>query len=251
MKFNHVIDTLRLGCRELSREYWEEYGQHDRESQCFFRYLVTGEIEAQLCTLMDTEFSDFEEFVGLVRGILTDYGDVRLEKPPEDALGCIREAEEAFLALLEQARPDCETPEIPYFRYLTGKERENVITRFREQWGYIPHKYWYPMNGQEIREDCLFLHTDHVEDYWPRIEQLLGLPEKHIYCYGEGDCAGRDCMEMTELDGYNGFENACCGQDFFWLVYFSHEETVTFAGSILPRIREILAPEKTHWNRWN
>ena len=228
----------------------EAYQRVYGKSSCFFRYLVTNEIEDQLCTLVDEEFMDFEEFLGLARGILTAYGDVRLKKPPEDALAYIREAEEAFLALLETVQPDCAAPEIPYLRYLTGEERKNVIVRFRASWGYIPHKYWYPMNGQESREDRLFLHMDHVEDYLLEIERFLGLPENHIYSYGEGDCAGRDCMEMAELVGYNGFENACCDKDFTWLIYFSHEETVTFAGSILPEIRKLLEPEREHWNRW-
>lgn len=250
MKFNNVIDTLRLCCRELSARYAEEYEEQYRKSECFFRYLVTGEIEAQLCTLVDEEFPDFGEFCGLVRGIPENYTDPRLKNPSPEALEYIREAERAFLEGLDGVKPDCKGPEIPYFRYLTGPERQNVIAQFREKWNYIPHKYWYPMTGGESREDRLFLHTDHAEAYWPEIERLLGLPKNHIYSHGECILPGLDCAEEAELVGYGGFETAYCPKDFSWIIYFSHEETVTFAGAILPQIRKILEPERLHWNRW-
>ncbi len=251
VKFNNVIDTLRLYCRELSARYAEEYEEQYRKSECFYRYLVVDEIEARLCTLVDEEFPDFGEFCGLVRGIPENYADPRLENPSPEALEYIREAERAFLALLEMVKPDCEGAELPYFRYLTGPERQVVIDRFRKKWNYIPHKYWYPMTGEEIREDRLFLHADYAEEYWPEIERLLGLPENHIYSYGECILPGLDCAEEAELVGYGGLENACCDKDFSWIIYFSHEETVTFAGSILPQIQRILAPEQARWNRWN
>lgn len=250
MRFNNVIDALRYGCRELSREYAREYEKQYRASMCFYRYLVINEIEAQLCTLVDTEFSDFAEFSELVRGVCADHTDMSLRNPGEEALEYMREAEKAFLSLLEAVEPDCAAPEIPYFRYLTGEERETVISRFREQWGYVPEKYWYPMNGQEIREDRLFLHTDYVEDYWPRLEKLLGLPEKRIYCYGETNRPGLDCTEMGEVVGCGGLEEAYCDKDFNWIIYFSHEETVTFAGTILPEVQKLLEPEGEHWNCW-
>ena len=34
------------------------------------------------------------------------------------------------------------------------------------------------------------------------------------------------------------------------MVYFSHEETVSFAGAIVPKIKEVLKAEKEHWNRF-
>lgn len=250
MKFNNVIDALRLICRELSARYAEEYEEQYRKSMCFFRYLVTDEIEAQLCTLMDGEFADFEDFKGLVRGILTDYVDPRLKNPAPEALEYIREAERAFLDSLEAVKPDCKAPEIPYFRYLSGEERNRVIAQFREKWNYVPHKYWYPMTGGEIREDRLFISADYVEDHWEQLEALLDLPENHIYSYGERNLPGLDCAEEAELVGYGGLETAYCDKDFSWIIYFCHENTVTFAGSVLPEIQRILGREKDHWNRW-
>ena len=81
MKFNNVIDTLRLYCRELSAWYGEEYQKQYGKSECFYRYLVVDEIEAQLCTLVDAEFSDFSEFCGLVREFLSNYSDCLMKNP--------------------------------------------------------------------------------------------------------------------------------------------------------------------------
>ncbi len=34
------------------------------------------------------------------------------------------------------------------------------------------------------------------------------------------------------------------------IFYFSHEDAVSFAGAIVPIIKEILVAEKDHWNRY-
>ena len=47
-----------------------------------------------------------------------------------------------------------------------------------------------------------------------------------------------------------GCEVAYTDKDFRWLIYFSHEGTVTFAGSFVPQVKNILRNETAHWNRW-
>ena len=39
-------------------------------------------------------------------------------------------------------------------------------------------------------------------------------------------------------------------KDFSWAIYFSHENTVAFAGSIVPTVKELLANEKEHWDKF-
>ena len=42
-------------------------------------------------------------------------------------------------------------------------------------------------------------------------------------------------------------------KDFSWAIYFSHENTVAFAGTIVPKVKEMMSKEKEHWNKfeWN
>lgn len=254
VKLNHVIDTLRCRCQELSRQYEEAYydqRQEQGKSLLFYRYLVTYEIAYKLCTLTDRDFPDLDVFRQTVKELLPEHWDGALRRAAPEAAEYIREAEQAFLECLEKISPDCSQPEIPYCRNLVGQEAETVIARFREKWNYVPEKYWYPLTGPKMEEDKLFLPADYVEDYWAEIEKLLGLPENRIFSYGESCYTGIPaCAEVAELVGYGGLEEAYCDRDFTWIIYFSHEDTVTFAGSILPGIRKILEPEREHWNRW-
>jgi len=251
MTFNNVIDTLRLACRELSRTYLDEYMQQYRKSSCFYRYLVTDEIAVHLCTLTDLDFADFGEFRSLVREIPSVFWDPRLQNPPPEALAHIRTAQQAFWDQLEAVQPDCPRPDIPYCRRLTGPEASRIAGQSREKWDYVPGTYWYPLTQREVREDRLFLMAAYVQDHWAQIERLLGLPEARLYCLAEKDYPGMaNCAEVAQLPDYGGLESACCDREFTWIIYFSHEETVTFAGAILPEIQKILAPEREHWNRW-
>lgn len=249
MKFNNVTDTLRQFCLDRAAAYGEEYERCG--GMCFCRYLVMYELHEKLCTLVDREFSDFGAYLAAVKELIPGHLNPTLQKPTPVTEYFIREAEDAFCRYLEHISPDCPAPKIPYLRNLTGEEAEKIAALFREKWDYVPRNYWYPMTGGGIREDRLFLSADYVEPYWSALEKLLGLPEKHLFCLSENNYPGGPaCMEMAELIGYGGLENACCDRELSWIIYFSHEQTVTFAGSILPQVRELLAAEREHWNRW-
>ncbi len=45
-----------------------------------------------------------------------------------------------------------------------------------------------------------------------------------------------------------GCESIYTDKDFTWAGYFSHENTVTFAGAIVPFAKELLAKEQKHWD---
>ena len=181
VKYSHVIDTLRQFCLDMSGVYQEEYERQGGLGFC--RYLVMDELHDKLCTLVDREFPDFEACLAAVKELLPGYRNPTLQKPSPVAAYFIREAETAFRERLESIRPDCPAPEIPYLRLLTGEEAERIAARFRETWGYVPRNYWYPMNGEEIREDRLYISGDYVESYWDELEKLLGLPERHIFYF--------------------------------------------------------------------
>ena len=63
----------------------------------------------------------------------------------------------------------------------------------------------------------------------------------------------QNCIETVELNEYSGCETIYTDKDFSWAIYFSHENTVAFAGSIVPKIKELLSNESEHWNKfeWN
>jgi hypothetical protein len=49
-----------------------------------------------------------------------------------------------------------------------------------------------------------------------------------------------NCLETDDLEGYGGIERFYTAKDYSWLIYFSHENTVSFAGSLVPAAKELL-----------
>ena len=89
------------------------------------------------------------------------------------------------------------------------------------------------------------------EPYWDRLCAMLGLHDRLLYEYGEGWGEPTELTLEDNICGYGGCECMYLPEDLSWAIYFSHENTVTFAGTILPRVRELLADEREHWNKWD
>ena len=106
-----------------------------------------------------------------------------------------------------------------------------------------------PLNGTS-GEGKLFIAPGRIEPYLPQISRLLELPRNRIYEYGEGWYEEPCCAEVEALEPYSGVETACCPRVFSWIIYYSHENTLTFAGSIVPEIRKILVSERAYWDRF-
>ena len=83
-----------------------------------------------------------------------------------------------------------------------------------------------------------------------QLEQIIGLPQTHIYSCSEIWYKPQNCIETVELTEYDGFETIYTDKEFSWAIYFSHENTVSFAGSIVPKVKELLSNEKEHWNKF-
>ena len=136
-----------------------------------------------------------------------------------------------------------------YLRVLTGEEKAELEYAVLEKWDYDTH-YWYPISGG-FDESRLFLSADRFEPYYDRLCAMLGLPEERVYECGESLFELSGCAEVDDICGYGSNECAYFPKDLSWIIYFSHENTVTFAGDILPMVKELLANEREHWNKWD
>ena len=156
--------------------------------------------------------------------------------------------------LLSQ-KEELASADLPYARAIVGEEAAALQERFRSVWGYVNTSYWYPLMGERPKEvtEKFFVMFDYFKPYMKQLEQMIGLPQTRMYSYGEGNYGAPNCFETVELTEYGGLETIYTDKDFSWAIYFSHENTVTFAGSIVPKAKELLAKEKEHWDKfeWN
>ena len=103
-------------------------------------------------------------------------------------------------------------------------------------------RYGTPVSGKldslpDDRHFC-YVTASSLEGRPDELSTLLHLSEKHAFCVGESWFNLPNCVETGELSDYAGSECFYAAKDYRWLIYFSHEDTVSFAGSIVPMIKE-------------
>lgn len=251
MIFNNVTNTLRRWCDEATDRFCEEYETeraNTGQSIRFLSYLVTAELSYKLGTLIDKDHPSFDAYRKGVLDLLPIHMDYTLKKPLGKVEAYyVQRAETAFCKYMDTLLPDCPCPDVPYRRIIQGAEAERIADQVYEAWEYDT-TYWFPLNGMS-GEDKLFISPQRLHPYLEKISRVLGLPQNRIYEYGEAEYDSPHCAEVDALQDYAGAECAFLPKDFSWIIYFSHENTVAFAGTIVPRIKEILLPEKEHWNQ--
>lgn len=253
MTYNGVTEHLHRLCLERREAF---YRQNQEERACtgrslfFVKRFFYDEMAYKLLMLVDGEFESFGSWREKVRSLVPMRKSYVLEHLPDpEARELLRQAEREFLEFLEGVKETDTAPMECYARVIHGEERELLEYAILEKWDYCAN-YWYPLKGA-ADESKLFLNTEYLEVYWDRLCALLGLPEQRVYEYGESYYEDGQLMEVDALDGYGGNECAYLPKDLSWVIYFSHEETVTFAGTILPMVRELLKEEREHWNKWD
>ena len=252
MVFNGVTEYLLQWCVEKRDEYFRGNQQERADtgrSLLFVKRSFYDEMAYKLCSLVDMDMEDFEAYRNKVRALIpVRKAYVLRNERDSEALALIREAEEEFRAFLELVEEsDTMEPE-HYYRVILGEERERLEYAILEKWGYCAD-YWYPLKGG-FDECKLFLNMEYLEPYWDRLCGLVGLPAQRVYAYGESFFDDGELAETDAIEGYGGNETAYLPGDLKWIIYFSHEDTVTFAGSIVDAVKELLADEREHWNKW-
>ncbi len=257
MVFNNVINHLKLWCADKHEAYQKNYTNYG--GVMYVGYTVANELSFKLSTLIDKPFASVEDLKKeILSTIDVHYEQATLEPVNAVAKHIIDKINKEFCAYLEEViskADDLEHADIPYNRMIVGDEAKELIAKFRSVWGYVNTACWFPLMGDEPEEigDKFFVMFDYLEPHLKELEAILGLPQTHIYGYGESFFRSESCMESVELLEFCGGESIYTDKDFSWAIYFSHEDTVAFAGMIVPKVKELLIEEKEHWDKfeWN
>lgn len=254
MTFNNILNHLKLWCKNKAKAYHEVYGAHG--SITYVGYLIAYELEFKLLTLIDKPFEDTEEFKKEIQSLVDAHYEPSILNPQNSLVQhIIDKTNKEFGEFLEEVlskQDSLHLADTPYMRVIVGSEANALQDKFRSVWQYVNTSYWFPLMGDEPKEipEKFFVMFDYFEPYRKQIEQITGLPDTPIYSYGENDFRPPNCLETVEIIEYGGCETIYTDKDFTWAIYFSHENTVAFAGSIVPRVKELLSKEAEHWNKF-
>jgi hypothetical protein len=255
MNCNNIINAARQYCIEHSMQYHFDYEQLNWTGIGFYKYWVTDALLYWFEALIDYDFLDAIECKNRILSCVNMplHGSDVISTPP-NKLGekIIDNEKQGFIEYITDLDEDHNhIIELPYRRTIVGEERTKIAELLANNWNYTVYPYWNPIYKRTEKE-TLFISFDCITEYVEPISIYISINNPHVFRYGEGIIEGFYCAETSEfsLDFSLSEETTYFDKEATWLVYLSHEGTITFAGAILPKIKEILAAVQDHWNEF-
>jgi hypothetical protein len=135
--------------------------------------------------------------------------------------------------------------EYHYRHDLSRVEYDYIWSQIQVHWGPI-YDCWYPLTGEECPVDTIAFKSDEFNQHvvlsdFHRILSIHGI--SWLWELRE-DYSGEEIIYEKFLPDYTGNERYWTSSELDWLVYASHENSITIAGVWL--INEI----KATWIEW-
>ena len=231
---------------ELGWDYSEE------AYSIFPRYRIDKGIRAEVERLVPQSSRNLEELRShLIRAC--DIAEARLHAELDSTIArkALREECEDFKAYIRVlSKPDlANIAPLPFRRVLTEEESKKLWNRLKEAWA-IGEGYWFPLRESPAPPNVLAFHVD----YFEKMKGLELLNEtfkrrsvSRVFELNELGLDEPDCeIELSIFrPGYlSGSEQYCTGEAVDWVVYASHESSITIAGEWLAEIF------KEKWPDW-
>ena len=133
---------------------------------------------------------------------------------------------------------------LPYRRVLTIAESDNVWASLESAWGIMARSYWYPLCETSVA-DIVAFRADDFHKFLPSHALRRKLADLSVDRVWELREYGPEYIEDFELfePCYNGAEGTWTAPGHAWVIYASHESSVTVAGTLLPEIKRM-------WPNW-
>jgi hypothetical protein len=135
---------------------------------------------------------------------------------------------------------------LPNRRVLTAEESKSIWSRLRTRW-QIPVGFWYPLAECTVPGVVAFNAGAFQEAVPPeRLQDILAA--YGVRCIWELREYGPEYEQDVSLckPYYNGAEGYWSSGDMDWIIYASHESSVTIAGWLLPELKRIWTSWKAH-----
>ena len=241
-----LITVARRYCIE-NHEYWTNeyadkrngsdspvYSYSNSDYNIFPRYNALSAILSGVEYIVGSKFDNVEEckqkliYLGEnTDSIFTEGEKSNIEK------GVIQEERNKFCEFIESIEIDdlWKIPSLSYRRRLRDEERNKIRQKLEDKWGF-DGGCWFPLVDINSSLPVIFVLKDHMkkEDF-ARIEEFIGkIAEKYLFEITENQIDYEIETNSLDMDCY---ETIVCDVSFGWVVYGSHENTITFGGKNL------------------
>ena len=252
-RYDELLAAKEQGRRHSGLLEPIELAYTDEELATFPRYQVLHAIQAEIEAFVPSDFASLEE----ARELLAEAGlsaESLFTRPPtgeieREAMAGERRLFAAYVREFpEEKLSTVET--LSYRRTLTEDERRRILTQLRQRWGV--DGYWYPLDRPLGDDPPPFAHAFDAEPFFdPGLQRVLrdvvgALGVTRLWEVRELESERDNELELSLFDPvYNGSEGFWTARSFDWLVYASHESSVTIAGA------ELLPALQRAWPAWS
>jgi hypothetical protein len=228
------------------------WGYTDEAQDIFPRYNALAAIQREVEQFLPTDFSSLDD----ARRYLELAGHTA-QSPFTNhtnpiAIDATKQERYQFSLFIRKAREDVLAAEgqLPFRRVLGTIEEKNFYNALFEEWGK-----WYggatDLNGK--RSDAITLHEEAMKAPGAYNHLHEAFTERGIYRVFELRETDGGYELDTEIATFDGSENFWTTPNLDWLVYTSHEASITFGGNwLIDRMRSFLPDfEKYNYKGWD
>lgn len=258
-QIKHLHDAIRRYCMDRHFYWSKKYseldsarknftndGYTDEALRTFPRYNVLNAILTETECYRPDEFKTLDEAKKFFSFVASE-AEGGFKKPPNGSIeqGVMNEERELLCNFINQiTEKDLSLVKTLFYRrVLTSNESEEIRNELRQRWE-ISKSYWYPLSpnkteGVEAFQDSYFDEEIGAE----KLKEILY--NRGVNTVWEIREDGMDYeYELSVLEPYyNGAEGFWCDDKFDWIIYASHESSITLGGWLLPEIQKI-------WTDW-
>jgi hypothetical protein len=234
-KYDEIrVDSKDRGGRDYS----------DEALSTFPRYLFYGATLEQIERYRPEEFASLDEAKAFFATLVEE---TRLDNPSldgESEMEAVREERERFTRFIAEQSPHnlAGVEALFYRRVLSDNEFEGLRRKLDARWN-LGKWYWYPLTPDR---------PDRVEAFQaPHFEEEVGWGTLRGMLSGTRTVWElRESGPSYEVEAsafeptYNGAEGFWCDDTFDWVIYASHEDSVTIGGWLLEEVQAV-------WPHWS
>jgi len=231
---------------------------HPEAQNIYPRYQVLTAILVAVESVVPEDFATLED----LRGFLLAAGQTAEDmstRPPKSpvALHAMADERAAFCGFIQRLTPEDlgDVAPLPYRRTLSREEHVDLRARLTERWGAREGQYWYPLSPEAAPPDVLAFQHDWFDHAVPPpvLQRILaGHGVERVWELHESGPDYEITLEQVEPD-YSNTKGYWTAGEMDWVIYVSHESSITVAGSWLTAAVKAARPEweqhvYTGWN---
>lgn len=250
--------AIRRYCMENHFFWWNKYIELDCSNKTrdgfdytneaysiFPRYNVLNAILTEIEKTQPSDFSSFEEAKEYFCLVANQAENVFTKPPNNEIANRIMDEERKKLSnfITQFNTTDLQKIEPLFYRRVLSED-ENQILRKKLKSAWKVDGYWFPLTVWKPQDTEAFQDKYFEEEVgYEKTQQILrDLDVQRIWELREGEINYEIDVNAVEFY-YNGEEAFWFDKTFSWLIYVSHESSITFAGSVLSEI-------KKNWTNW-